>query len=58
MVKSYAKTEKAKQMRYERDHRIETCVCGWKGLHAAKSRHKSQKQHIKFLELAQFQQQQ
>ena len=57
-VRAYSKTENAKQLRYERDHRIETCVCGWKGLHGAKSRHKSQNQHIKFLELAQFQQQQ
>lgn len=57
MVKAYAKTEKAKQMRYERDHKIASCECGWKGLHGAKSRHKSQNQHIKYLEIAQFKQQ-
>ena len=56
-VKAYAKTEKAKQMRYERDHRIVSCECSWKGLNAAKSRHKSQNQHIKYLEIQQFKQQ-
>ena len=56
-VRVYSQTENAKQLRYERDHRIVSCDCGWKGLNGAKSRHKSQNQHIKYLELAQFKQQ-
>ena len=48
-TKAYASTDRAKQMRRERDHKIITCECSWSGLNATNYKHKFQAMHVNWL---------
>ena len=45
----YHKREDVKARRYERDHKIDQCVCGWVGIHASIPAHKKTKMHLNYL---------